>query len=78
MRTDLPPALKARRGILVTVLAFKLRKERGVSIKVVLQGVKVVLKWKEKGSTCLNVHVFEEIHTRVFKTEAYTFVSEYF
>ena len=54
VRTDLPPALKARRGILATE-AFKLRRERGVSTKIVVQGVKVVLKWKEKGSTRWNV-----------------------
>ena len=55
VRTDLPPALKVRRGVLATE-AFKLRRERGVATKIVLQGAKVVLMWKEKGTTRWNVH----------------------
>ena len=55
VRTDLPPALKVRRSILATE-AFKLRRDRGVSTKIVLQEDKVILKWKEKGSTRWNTH----------------------
>lgn len=50
VRTDLPPALKAQRGKLANE-AYKMRREKGLSTKIVVQDAKVVLKWKEKGST---------------------------
>ena len=55
VRTDLPPALKARRSILAKV-AFDLRKQKGVSTKIVVAGTKVLLKWKEKSSTNWNLY----------------------
>ena len=50
VRSDLPPALKARRGALATK-AYHLRKERGVSTRIQLRGVQVVMQWREKGNT---------------------------
>ena len=50
VRTDLPPTLKARRGHLAEV-AYKLRKEKNLSTRIKLQGVKIVLQWREKGTT---------------------------
>ena len=49
VRTDLPPALKARRGILAQE-AYKLRREKGLSTRIKVHGAKVILEWKEKGT----------------------------
>ena len=49
VRTDLPPALKAQRGKLANE-AYKMRKEKGVSTKIIVREASVVLLWKEKGS----------------------------
>ena len=49
VRTDLPPALKARRSILAKE-AYKLRKERGLSTRILLQGTSIVLQWKQRGT----------------------------
>ena len=56
VRTDLPPALKAARGKLANE-AYKLRKEKGLSTKIVVREANVVLLWKEKGSTSWNKFV---------------------
>lgn len=53
VRSDLPPILKSKRGILASK-AYHLRKERGVSTRIFLKGVKMVLEWKEKGTTRWN------------------------
>ena len=53
VRTDLPPALKARRGYLAKV-AYQMRKKDGVSTKIFLQQTKVCLQWKQKGATSWN------------------------
>lgn len=50
VRTDLPPTLKAHRGH----LGYKLRKEKNQSTRMKLQGAKIVLQWKEKGTTTWN------------------------
>ena len=50
VRTDLPPAMKRKRGMLAN-RAYKLRKENGVSTKIVIVGTNVILKWKEKTAT---------------------------
>ena len=50
VRTDLPPTLKARRGHLASV-AYKLRKEKNLATRIKMQGVKIVLQWKEKGTS---------------------------
>ena len=50
VRSDLPPTLKARRGQLAET-AFKLRKEKNLSTRIKLQGVKIILQCKEKGTT---------------------------
>ena len=50
VRTDLPRALKIRRGILAQA-AYKLRKEKGLSTRIKLQGAKLILQSKEKGTT---------------------------
>ena len=50
VRTDLPPTLKARRAHFAEV-SYKLRKEKNLSTRIKLQGVKIVLQWKEKGTT---------------------------
>ena len=57
VRTDLPPTLKIRRGILASA-AYKLRKERGLSTKISVQGAQVILQWKEKGSS--NWHLYKD------------------
>ena len=56
VRTDLPPALKAARGKLANE-AYKLKKEKGLSTKIVVREANVVLLWKEKGSTSWNKFV---------------------
>ena len=53
VRTDLPPGLKARRAILATK-AYQLRKDRGVSTKIILKGAEIALLWKEKGTVKWN------------------------
>lgn len=53
VRTDLPPTLKAHRGHLAEI-GYKLRKEKNQSTRIKLQGAKIVLQWKEKGSTTWN------------------------
>ena len=53
VRTDLPPALKARRSSLAKT-AYDLRKQKNVSTKIYLAGTEVLLKWKEKGSATWN------------------------
>ena len=53
VRTDLPPAMKARRGALADE-AYKLRKERGMSTRIFVKGTDVCLQWKEKGTTKWN------------------------
>ena len=53
VRTDLPPALKARRGQLANI-AYKMRKKDGVSTKIILQNATVCLKWKQKGTSKWN------------------------
>ena len=50
VRTDLPPALKAERGILAAK-AYKCRKENNLSTKIVVAGSKVILYTKPKDST---------------------------
>ena len=55
VRTDLPPALKARRGVLGRK-AYDLRRE-GKSTKIALAGTKVLLKWKEKGGRIWNTYI---------------------
>ena len=50
VRTDLPPQLKARRGVLAAQ-AYKLRREKGLATKISVQGAKVVLFTREKGTT---------------------------
>lgn len=55
VRTDLPPALKARRSILANT-AYTLRKEKNVSPKISGSGTKVLLHWKEKGTANWNLH----------------------
>ena len=54
VRTDLPPALKARRGILAKT-AFNLRRE-GKFTRIIINGTRVVLQWKEKNSNKWNVY----------------------
>ena len=56
VRTDLPPALKAARGKLANE-AYKLRKEKGLSTKIIVREASVILLWKEKGSTSWNKFV---------------------
>ena len=53
VRTDLPPAMKIRRGILANE-AYKLRKERGLATRIFVKGTEVHLQWKEKGTTKWN------------------------
>lgn len=53
VRTDLPPALKARRGMLAKI-AYDLRKQKGVSTKIIVVGASVELKWKEKNTSKWN------------------------
>ena len=55
VRTDLPPVLKQRRGILANE-AYKLRKERGLSTRIIVQGTSVILQWKNKGTSTWNNH----------------------
>ena len=55
VRTDLPPVLKQRRGILANE-AYKLRKERGLSTRIIVQGTSVILQWKNKGTNTWNNH----------------------
>lgn len=55
VRTDLPPTLKARRGTLSSV-AYKMRKDRGLSTKIAVQGARVILQWREKGSSKWNLY----------------------
>lgn len=50
VRTDLPPALKAERGILATK-AYKFRKENNLLTKIVVAGCKVILYTKPKDSS---------------------------
>ena len=57
VRTDLPFALKARRGHLAEV-AYNLRKKKNLSTRIKLQRVKIILQVKEKGSS--NWRVYEE------------------
>ena len=51
----LPPVLKQRRGILANE-AYKLRKERGLSTRIIVQGTSVILQWKNKGTNTWNNH----------------------
>ena len=53
VRTDLPPALKARRSVLAKT-AYNLRKDKHVSTKISVAGTKVLLQWKEKGAAIWN------------------------
>lgn len=53
VRTDLPPALKARRSSLAKT-AYDLRRQKNVSTKIILVGTEVHLKWKEKGTSTWN------------------------
>lgn len=53
VRTDLPPKLKARRGVLAN-LAYKLRREKGVSTRIMVIGANVELHTKEKGGAGAN------------------------
>ncbi|XP_041483287.1 uncharacterized protein LOC121430076 [Lytechinus variegatus] len=53
IRTDLPPALKARRGHLAKI-AYDMRKKDGVSTKILLKNNKVCLQWKQKGASTWN------------------------
>ena len=53
VRSDLPAALKARRAILATK-AYHMRKDRGVSTKIIVKGAEVALLWKEKGTAKWN------------------------
>ena len=55
VRTDLPPALKATRSALASI-AYKLRKEKNVSTRISVVGTKVLLHWKEKGTSTWNLH----------------------
>ena len=55
VRTDLPPTLKIRRGILANE-AYKMRKERGLSTKIVLEGATVTLYYREKGTAKWNAY----------------------
>ena len=55
VRTDLPPKLKARRAVLAKV-AYRLRKEKGLSTKIDVKGVNVFLQWKEKGKSTWNMY----------------------
>ena len=55
VRTDLPPKLKARRAVLAKV-AYRLRKDKGLSTKIEVKGVNVILQWKEKGKSSWNVY----------------------
>ena len=54
VRTDLPPALKAKRSALAKA-AYNLRKEKHVSTKIQVVGSNVHLYWKEKGTTNWNL-----------------------
>lgn len=49
VRTDLPPGMKEKRGVLARE-AYKLRKEKHLATRIKVKGVKVVLEVKEKGS----------------------------
>ena len=55
VRTDLPPALKKRRGILAQE-AYKLRREQSLSTRIKLQGAEIILQWKEKGTTAWKLY----------------------
>ena len=55
VRSDLPPALKARRSALAKV-AYDLRKHQNASTKIYLAGTKILLKWRGKGTTNWNFH----------------------
>ena len=55
VRTDLPPALKAQRSTLAKT-AYDLRRQKHVSTKIYVAGTKVLLKWKEKGSSAWNLY----------------------
>ena len=55
VRTDLPPALKEQRNILAKT-AFNLRRQKKLSTKIVVEGVNVVLYWKEKESRVWQVY----------------------
>ena len=59
VRTDLPPALKAQRGILATK-AYKFRKENNLSTKIAVIGSKVVLFTKAKDSTTAEWQRYKE------------------
>ncbi|XP_071490291.1 uncharacterized protein [Diadema antillarum] len=50
VRTDLPPALKAKRSVLAAK-AYKMRKDENLSTKITLVGTKVVLFSKAKNTT---------------------------
>ena len=50
VRTDLPPALKAKRSILATK-AFQLRKQNNLSTKIAVVGTKVLLYTKARNAT---------------------------
>ena len=50
VRTDLPPAMKARRGVLADA-AFKMRKEKGLATRIFVKGTEVHLQYKEKGTS---------------------------
>lgn len=54
VRTDLPPALKAKRSALAKS-AYNLRKEKHVSTKISVVGTNVLLQWKEKGTQAWNL-----------------------
>ena len=53
VRTDLPPALKIQRGILAQQ-AYKMRREKGLSTRIITQDVNVILQWKVKGTAKWN------------------------
>ena len=54
VRTDLPPALKAKRSALAKT-AYELRKEKNLSTKISVVGTKVLLHWKERGAATWNL-----------------------
>lgn len=55
VRSDLPPALKAKRSSLAKI-AYDLRKQKNASTKIYLAGTKILLKWREKGTANWNFY----------------------
>ena len=49
VRSDIPPAMKFRRGKLSNI-AYNLRKEKNLSTKIFVKGTDVILQFKEKNA----------------------------